>query len=387
MLRIKILVLTAVLTFSQLTVFSSSAEAGPLLDWLRNACRRRPTLGQTASTNACCAPQQQLASVAPQQSFSVSADGLQPGQCRTTCMKTCTRTVVNYVPTTSYRTSWDRVPVTQYRPETKSDPCTGCTVTCMKPCTTYTYRMKREPYTSYKPVYRQESYKVPVTTITNNCATGGCSTGTCATCPTGGSATSAGFPPAAPAPVYSQPAPTFSQGSGGFAGSFPQQPSVTTAPSGTITTDGGFGQGLPTVPAEISPSLNPQNLQRPPAVFEFDRPAAVQGSATRTQLQPRQFQQENWTSTKGSDSEWENEAPAKFDYADKLAKSEIRRKWKYTPVSEAYASIENEETSEPAQSEPEVVEFKGSFAPVRSRTKTQAKPKRKVNSGWETVDW
>ena len=377
MLRIKILVLTAVLTFSQLAVFTSSADAGPLLDWLRGACRRRPLLGQTANNNACCNPQQQLATVAPQQSFSVGADGLQPGQCRTTCMKTCTRTVVNYVPTTSYRTSWDRVPVTQYRPETKSDPCTGCTVTCMKPCTTYTYRMKRVPYTSYKPVYRQESYKVPVTTISNNCATGGCSTGACSTCATGGSGTSVGFPTA---PVYTQEP-------GGFAGSFPQQPTVTTAPSGTITTDGGYGQSvLPTVPAEISPSLNPQINQRPP-VYEFDRPAAVQGSATRTQLQPRQFQQENWTSTRDA-SDWDNEAPAKFDYADKLAKSEIRREWKYTPVSQAYASIENE-ASESAQSEPEIVEFKGSFAPVRSRTKAKAKakPKRKVNSGWETVDW
>jgi len=112
-----------------------------------------------------------------------------------TCQQTCSRTVVNYVPQTAYRTAYKRVPVTQYRPVTNSDPCTGCTVTCMKPCTTYTYQVQRVPYTTYRPVYRTQTYKVPVTTITNGCATGACGSGTCSTCPTSTAGTVANFAP------------------------------------------------------------------------------------------------------------------------------------------------------------------------------------------------
>lgn len=381
MLRLKIMLLTAVITVGQWAAFSDTSEAGPLLDWLRNACRR-PALGRNVATNngSCCNNTPQLAATAAPATYDTSGYDLQPGQCRHTCQKTCQRTVVNYVPTTSYRTSWDRVPVTQYRPETKSDPCTGCSVTCMKPCTTYTYRMKRVPYTSYKPVYRTETYKVPVTYITNNCATGGC-----ATCPTAApspTCTDCGVPATSAAPVYNT-APTY----GGTVYSQPTyaQPStITSAPSGTITTDGGFQSQstLPTVPAELSPSLNPQNTQRP--VYEYTRPA-VQGSATRMQLPNRNFQTENWTSTGPSDSQWEQESPAKFDYADKLAKSNVRRQWNYSPVREAYASLKEGTDRE------EVVEYRGRFAPVKPQAKASAvksvKPARKVNSGWETVDW
>lgn len=380
MLRTKILVLTAVLTVGQWAAFSDTSEAGPLLDWLRNACRR-PLGRSVATNNGCCTPtaQPQYAATAAPATYDTSGYDLQPGQCRTTCQKTCQRTVVNYVPTTSYRTSWDRVPVTQYRPETNSDPCTGCTVTCMKPCTTYSYRMKRVPYTSYKPVYRTETYKVPVTYITNNCATGGCATCPTAAAPVAG-CNSCGIPATSAAPVYNT-APAY----GGTV--YSQQPAVTTAPGGTITTDGGYQSQsvLPTVdvsPAEISPTLNPQNTQRPP-VYEYTRPAQVQGSATRMQMPTRNYQRENWTSTSSpSNPEWNDESPAQFGHVDKLAKSNIRREWNYSPVRQAaYTSIEEETT------EQEVVEFQGQFAPVKSRTKATTKPSRKVNSGWETVDW
>lgn len=401
MLRLKIMLLTAVITVGQWAAFSDTSDAGPLLDWLRNACRR-PVFGQNVGANNngnCCQPAaQQIAAAAPA-TYDTSGYDLQPGQCRTTCQKTCQRTVVNYVPTTSYRTSWDRVPVTQYRPETKSDPCTGCSVTCMKPCTTYTYRMKRVPYTSYKPVYRTETYKVPVTYVTNNCATGGCATCPTAT-PAATSCDSCGIAAtsSAPAPVYSA-APTY----GGGSGTIYSQPTVTTAPSGTINTGGGFqtqgggfqtqGGGLPTVdvsPAELSPSLNPQNTQRRP-VYEYTRPA-VQGSATRMQLPiSNDFGNENWTSTgappkPSSNPEWDDQAPAQFGHVDKLAKSNIRREWNYSPAKAAYASIENEPKAE-------VVEYRGQFSTVQPKPKAMAKVKaktkttRKVNSGWETVDW
>jgi hypothetical protein len=37
----------------------------------------------------------------------------------------CSRVVVNYVPHTAYRTTWEQVPVTQYRPVTTHRPLHG----------------------------------------------------------------------------------------------------------------------------------------------------------------------------------------------------------------------------------------------------------------------
>ena len=130
---------------------------GPLRRWWRNITGRTST---TANSN-CCGTQQTALSP----TVAANPHNLQPGQCMRTCQQTCSRTVVNYVPQTAYRTAYKRVPVTQYRPVTNSDPCTGCTVTCMKPCTSYTYQVQRVPYTTYRPVYRTQTYKVPVTTI------------------------------------------------------------------------------------------------------------------------------------------------------------------------------------------------------------------------------
>ena len=170
MSRIKTTVIAFSIAATLLAVLPSEANAdGPLRRWLR---------GFRTPKNTACAP--------------ANPYNLQPGQCMKTCQQTCTRTVVNYVPCTAYRTVSKQVPVTSYRPETTTDPSTGCTTTCMKPCTSYTTQVQRVPYTTYRPVYRQETYKVPVTTITNNCATGGCNTcgtamgaGGCDTCAVG----------------------------------------------------------------------------------------------------------------------------------------------------------------------------------------------------------
>ena len=50
---------------------------------------------------------------------------------------------INPIPQTYYRTTWKRVPVTSFRPVTSADPITGCPVTVMKPCTTYTWQADR----------------------------------------------------------------------------------------------------------------------------------------------------------------------------------------------------------------------------------------------------
>lgn len=266
----------------------SDANAdGPLRRWWRSLQARRT--GVAAYNPAAVAP---------------NAYNLQPGQCMTTCQKTCSRTVVNYVPVTAYRTCQKQIPVTSYKPVTSTDPCTGCTVTCMKPCTTYSVQTQRVPYTTYRPVYRTETYKVPVTTITNNCATGTCATGTCATgtcgtyptaaagcatCATGGT------------PVYqTQP--------------FYGQPGVPT-PAPVTNTRIEYPAGVPTgglgTPADQTPALggiNPVSSQR--SVVE----------------------RLNSTNSYKASAPTYTPAPTTIRIEDKTARSPVRTRWSYSPV-------------------------------------------------------
>ncbi|GEM_PF-748248 len=163
-LATKKMISLAILVF-WLMIMPGTASAGPLLDWMRSKCNRnKPTnvdIGGLQATSG---------------SFTQALTTLQPGQCQQTCMQTCQKVSVNYVPYTAYRTNWQRVPVTQYRPVTSTDPRSGCVVTCMKPCTNYSWQLQRVPYTTYRPVYKTSSYQVPVTTISNDCENGGCST-------------------------------------------------------------------------------------------------------------------------------------------------------------------------------------------------------------------
>ncbi len=50
---------------------------------------------------------------------------------------------VNPIPQTYYKTNWEKVPVTRYRPVVYSDPATGYPLTVMDPCTTYTWMPER----------------------------------------------------------------------------------------------------------------------------------------------------------------------------------------------------------------------------------------------------
>ncbi len=152
----------------------SLVEAGPLLDWIREKCGKK-----NATTP--------IGYMATSGSYTAAPTYLQPGQCQQTCLQTCQKVTVNYVPYTDYRTTWQRVAVTNYKPVTSVDPNTGCTTTCMRPCTDQQWQLQRIPYTTYRPVYQTQNYQVPVTTITNDCGVnGGCSTGAvnpgCTTC-------------------------------------------------------------------------------------------------------------------------------------------------------------------------------------------------------------
>ena len=314
MLRLKSSIIALAIAATFMAAMPSEANAdGPLRRWLRGLWNPNAN----ASANCCGTQQAAPQAFAPTTAnFTPNSFGLQPGQCMKTCQQTCSRTVVNYVPQTAYRTAWNRVPVTQYRPVTNSDPCTGCTVTCMRPCTTYTYQMQRVPYTTYRPVYRQETYKVPVTTITNDCATGNCGTG-CATCVTPQQAPAANFAPQVSnfAPIQQAapvPAPTTST-------------YYELAP-GTLSTQGGFStQGNPT-PADIAPSTNggsgvldgvssPITTQRP--VIDRVNQGTTYGGFNYQTSSPI---------NNGSN------APAMINIQDKTAQSPARKQWAYSPV-------------------------------------------------------
>ena len=355
MLRFKILCLTVVMTVAHFALLADQAQGGPLLDWLRGRRCRRATVpflsGQTA--------------VAP-----ASTCGLQPGQCMTTCQQTCSRVVVNYVPCTAYRTCYKRVPVTTYRPVTTSDPCTGCTVTCMKPCTTYTYQLQRVPYTTYRPVYRTETYKVPVTYITN-----GCSTGTCNTCPTGSCSTCP--MPGAPA-VGGTSCPTCSV------------PGNVAAPAGTLSTGGTYAPAISTpstatpTPADVPPTLNvnPQTQQRP----AYDR-IEIEGSSTRT-----------WPATPtirdsytGQSSQSTTQPEPRAVPLDTMARHDpVRRRWTYSPIRQAaYTSIGTNELaqrSDAIASSP-TNEGTDSLSVVRGQWSDAEPGSGKANAAWKTIDW
>jgi hypothetical protein len=60
---------------------------------------------------------------------------------------------VSYVPETTYRTQYQCVPVTSYKPSTEIDPCTGCPRECMSQVTQYVQQPVNVPVTQYRAVY------------------------------------------------------------------------------------------------------------------------------------------------------------------------------------------------------------------------------------------
>ena len=362
MLRTKLLILTVVALTTQLSMVSE-AQAGPLLDWLRGIRRNsaRPVLPQYGFRGpSATAPSAQAPNVA----------NLQPGQCLKTCQQTCSRTVVNYVPYTAYRTNWNRVPVTQYRPVTSSDPCTGCTMTCMKPCTTYTYKMQRVPYTTYRPVYRQETYRVPVTTLVNDCNT--CHTG-CDTC---GPGNVAGPPNFAPQQQPNFSPPVFSPGTNGV---LPADTAPTLAPStpsagstsrttiapGSLSTESSYElqSAYQSTPSYSVPSQSPLDASPHTAARIPDVNSATRGVRPETSQRPFLDRLQNQGTNNDrypSTLKQANGAPAVIKPKTQL--TSLHRRWSYSPVRLASNRSESKGAS---------------FSSVRTR--------EQVNSAWDDV--
>lgn len=357
MLRTKLLILTVVALTTQLSMVSE-AQAGPLLDWLKGIRRNcaKPALPQYGYS----APAAQTPNVA----------NLQPGQCLKTCQQTCSRTVVNYVPYTAYRTNWNRVPVTQYRPVTSSDPCTGCTMTCMKPCTTYTYKMQRVPYTTYRPVYRQETYKVPVTTLVNDCNTGSCGQAApCNTCGTGNVGAMQNFAPQQP--TYS--APVYSPGNGGMLPAdtvptlAPTQGSSlrTPIPSGTLSTDANYQlqSAYQNTPAYSAQPQSPMNMSPHTAARVPDVNSATRGVRPQTNQRPFLDRLQNQGSNEAYQSKLKQAKATPAQIKPKTQLTSLHRRWSYSPVRLASNRSESKGPS--------------SFSSVETR--------EQINSAWDDV--
>lgn len=333
-----------------------SAHAGPLYDWLwqhhYNKLMR-------------CAPRSYAAPVAQACP--------QPGCCTTTCTQTCQRVVVNYVPYTAYRTDWEQVPVTSYQPTTSADPCTGCSVTCMKPCTSYSWQMKRVPYTTYRPVYRTESYSVPVTYSTP--APTACNT--CPTCPTYPTA-------AAPQVGCSTCGPTYAA------------PTVTGLPPTTLTTNGGYTvipgtvgpssyyQTPTTLPAEtgvpqnstLAPADQVPVLGKPiiidrreitPSSSSFQAPALNPSNTGTQNIRPIQ--------DPNPGMRWDNRDPAPH-VEDQTASAPTRQRFDYSPVRLA---SHTQTVLDSVQSGPRTYRGELQIAPAAPRVE-------QVNTAWKNAN-
>ena len=326
MFRIKTLVFLAAVTFGQ-SMYAPAAEAGPLLDWL---FRRNRSCAQPA-----CAPP--------------------VATCQTTCQQTCSRMVVNYVPYTAYRTDWERVPVTTYQQTSSTDPCTGCTVTCNKPCTTYNWRMKQTPYTTYRPVYTQETYQVPVTYTTQVAQAPVYDSG-CSTCSTG----------FAPAPVASTPYPQYYQQAPATGGTIYQQP----------TPAGATG-------ADLQPTLNvsPQSPSQPVMINGTSGstsaywPPQIQSQPTAAPISPLQ--------DPNPEARWNgNQPPQLLDPFNQSTSAPSVQRWGYSPVRLAsYEAAETQyvDNDVPVALRPQSREFVGSLQVEFQHSQT---PQPRVNEGW-----
>ena len=104
----------------------------------------------------------------------------------------CQQTVVRWIPQTAYRTAYQQVPVTTYKTSTTINPANGLPLTCTRPCTTYSTQARRVPYTTYRPIYTTVPVSDPLAQQQAPLARPAV----------------AGYPPATAAPAYALQPPT-----------------------------------------------------------------------------------------------------------------------------------------------------------------------------------
>ena len=364
MLRAKNLFVFTLLVSTQL-IWVATADAGPLLDWIRGRRVSRQATPPLPGAAPCGQP-----------------NACATGSCTTTCMQTCQRVVVNYVPCTAYRSSWDRVPVTTYRQTTSTDPCSGCTVTCNRPCTTYTYRMKQVPYTTYRPVYRTETYQVPVT-YTTPAPAAKPSCGLFSGCNLFNSSrpTSVQSVPVQAVPMGApMAAPMAAQGGGCNSCASPSLPMMQPQASNMNTPT--YYEASPNtiatppssnLPADQIPTLaNPQNMQKP--IIEGTSstttwPAPNANPATQYNAIPDPIPSNRWDTGNGN--------PSLVDPFNQSASAPSVQRWDYSPVK--LASYEDP-LKVPVALQERPNEYVGTISVVSE----PRQPSQRLNEGWRT---
>ncbi|MFZ4733964.1 MAG: hypothetical protein ACOYK7_15620 [Pirellulales bacterium] len=146
---------------------------------------------------------------------------------------------VSYVPETTYRTQYQCVPVTSYKPSTEIDPCTGCTRECMQQVTQYVQQAVNVPVTQYRAVYSTKYVQMQ----------------------------QGGAQVAAPQPVYGQPLPAMPAAAPVMPGPAGAATSPFAAP--LQTTPQAWGSAGADIPNQLIPgqtSIAAPTLAQPPAV-------------------------------------------------------------------------------------------------------------------------
>lgn len=115
----------------------AECQAGPIIDWLfhrNDVPYAQPIYGPPVVAQPAAVPAPTVSACPP-------------------CNQ-CQRATTYYAPEPYYRTTWTRMPVTNYRPVVAASPVAGYPVTTMQPCNTYIWQARRVPsYGLFGPTY------------------------------------------------------------------------------------------------------------------------------------------------------------------------------------------------------------------------------------------
>jgi hypothetical protein len=120
----------------------------------------------------------------------------------------------------------------------------------------------------------------------------------------------------------------------------------------------------------------PQNIENPSIYNRIDRvDSPVEGSSTRYAPPVRNPENGDWVTSRTDQS----------PQYDSIAADPVRRVWSYSPVKQAsYVSLADEDKNEAT----ELVTYRGTLTRVtEADPEQQPEPTRKVNVGWESIDW
>jgi hypothetical protein len=188
-----------------------------------------------------------------------------PQACPTPCPQVCPTPCATECPQTCFRTTWVRVPVTSYSPVVSTDPCTGCQVTALRPCTSYTWQAQKVPVTAYRPFTGWFSWLHRTRTAYSVVAEPGCG---CA---------------ATPATVFTPSATVVAPSAVSVPAATVVAPTTTVAPSAVVTPQYGVQQQIgvqPQLGVQQPGALQPASPQAQPS-------GGQQGQPEPADMQPR----------------------------------------------------------------------------------------------------